>query len=356
MALLIATLSCSSPDKQEQGDEGPMGTMIMLSKKDQLLANIKTEEAVIKVLAEMTTRVGKAALDERKVELLTSRASGRLDELFVRSPGEYVHKGQAVYAMYSEALLADENDYLLALEQYETAITQKNMAAEMLAAAKKRLSRWTLTENQILELGRTKRTSPLITFYCPYSGYTIELLVREGEYVSIGTPLLKLSELNTLWVETQVYTNEVYDLYQSPSVQIAFEPFPDEMVTGELAFDNPLLEQDEKVNLVRFTVPNEGRRIKPGMMAYVYWRRNGKRTLVVPKSALLVESHLSVWVEVDEGMFEQRMITTGRENKVEVEVLSGLQPGDKVVVSGAFLLKSESLIRQGGGDMGGMKM
>ena len=81
-----------------------------------------------------------------------------------------------------------------------------------------------------------------------------------------------------------------------------------------------------------------------------------KKALVIPKSALLLESTISVWVEDKDGMFESRMVTIGIENKKEVEILSGIKPGEMVVVSGAYFLKSESVIRKGGGDMGGMKM
>ncbi|MBY0427112.1 MAG: efflux RND transporter periplasmic adaptor subunit, partial [Cytophagales bacterium] len=110
------------------------------------------------------------------------------------------------------------------------------------------------------------------------------------------------------------------------------------------------------VNLVRVQVHNKDNKLKPGMMAYLYLKRNGKKALVIPKSALLMESTISVWVENKDGMFEQRMVTLGIENKKEVEILSGIDPGEKVVISGAFFLKSESVVRKGGGDMGGMKM
>lgn len=357
VVVLQILISCSAEKRKEsQPDNSTMPGMIMISDNDRLLAGIRTAPVAIKNISELTTLVGTTAIDERQVNILASRVKGRLDELFVKNPGEYVKHGQAVYAIYSEELLADENDYLLALDQYEKAVTQKKIAKVLVEAARKRLLLWTLTDDQVNELAHSRKATSLIKFYSPYNGYVMELSVREGEYVEAGTPMLKLSNLNTLWIETQVYTDEVKYLKQNPSMQIEFEAYLNEVFKGEIAFENPVIEENQKINLVRVQVSNGNHKLKPGMMAYLYLKRNEKRGLVIPKSALLVESTVSVWVENKDGMFEQRMVRTGIENKKEVEILSGIQAGERVVVSGAFFLKSESVIKQGGGTMSGMKM
>ncbi len=357
--LAIAGLfSCKTKMKTEHdaGHGGEHESMLTLSEQDKLLAGIRSDSAVVKTISEVTTLVGKTAFDERQVNVLTSRLKGRLDKLYVRNPGEFVKKGQPVYAIYSEELLADENDYLLALDQLDQAVAQKEIARQLLDAARKKLALWTLSKKQIAAIETSRTASPLMEFYSQYSGYLVELNVREGEYVDIGTPVLKTAGLQTLWVETQVYSDEVKYLRQSPSLSVEFEAYPGELFGGEIVFDNPMLEENQKVNLVRLKVDNREGRLRPGMMAYVYLRRNEKKTLVIPKAALLLESVTSVWVEMPDGMYEQRMVTTGIENKREVEITSGLRAGEKVVVSGAYFLKSESVVRQGGGSMGGMKM
>lgn len=356
--ILMLLFSCKPEMKTKHNEEH--GTkhegMLVLSEKDRMLAGIKSDNAAVKAISEVTTLVGKTAFDERLVNILTTRVKGRLDELFVRNPGEFIRKGQLVYAIYSEELLVDENEYLLALAQFEQAATQKEIARQLRDAARKKLSLWTLTKEQIDNLETSRTASPLVKFYSPYSGYLVELNVREGEYVDIGTPILKTAGLQTLWVETQVYSDEVKYLRQNPSISIEFEAYPGRLFSGEIVFDNPMLEENQKVNLVRLKVDNRDSKLRPGMMAYVYLRRNQKTTLVIPKSALLLESVTSVWVENPDGMYEQRMVTTGIENKREVEITSGLRAGEKVVVSGAYFLKSENTVKQGGGSMGGMKM
>lgn len=358
MAISVLTLACSKEKKKElhAGHTDKHSSMLTISAQDRLLANIRSGRAEVKNIFETTTLVGTSAIDERKVDVITSRVRGRIDELYVKNPGDYVRKGQAIYGIYSEELLADEHDFLLAIDQFNSAISQKEIAGQLLEAARKKLVLWTLSPSQIKALEHSKRANPIIRFYAESNGYIIGLPIRAGEYVEVGTPVLKLADFNSLWVETQVYSEEVKYLRQNPSLQIEFEAYPNEMFTGKIVFDNPTLEEDQKVNLVRVQVMNPAKKLKPGMMAYLYLKRNEKKTLVIPKSALLMESMISVWVETNDGMFEQRMVTVGMENKQDVEILSGIRPGEKVVVSGAFFLKSESLVRQSGGSMGGMKM
>lgn len=353
-ALATCCSTVNTKNHEEVSDEH--SSMIMISDQDRLLANISTIPASVKSISETTTLVGTAVINEQKVNVLTARVNGRIEKLLVDNPGEYVKKGQAIYAIYSEELLSDENEYLLALAQYDSSFLQKELALGFVQSAKRKLLRWTLSEKQILMLGKTRVADPIIVFYTPYSGYIVDLNVREGQYVDTGWPILTLSDLSEVWVEAQVYTDEIKYLRQKPSAKIEFESYPSEIFNGSIVFNNPVLENDRKVNLVRISVNNSTNKIRPGMMAYITLSRNEKQALVIPKSALILESSTSVWIEDEDGMFEPRMITTGIENKKEIEVLSGIHEGEKVVVSGAFFLKSESVVRQGGSDMGGMKM
>jgi Cu(I)/Ag(I) efflux system membrane fusion protein len=252
--------------------------------------------------------------------------------------------------------LAYENEYLLAIDQNKIATTQKKVTQRMVEGARRRLELWTLTERQINDLEKTRNISPLITFYSNRSGYLSELLVREGEYVETGSPMFRLADLSSLWIETQLYSNEINYLRQSPDLEVEFEAFPGERMKGEIVYDNPRLEDNTKINLVRIKVNNQKQNYKPGMMAYVYLKRNRKQTLVIPKSALLLENFTTVWVETPDGMFEQRMVETGITNKREVEIINGLTAGDRVVISGAYLLNSAWKVKQGGGVMEGMDM
>lgn len=357
--LLILILAASCEKKPEQAHEGhgdAHEAMLSLTERERVVANIQIDTAQIKTIFEETTLIGTAAVDERNINIVSSRVKGRIDKLFVRNPGTYVKTGDPLYSIYSEELLSYENEYLLAIDENKKATTQKEITQRMIEASRRRLELWTLTEKQINELEKTKSISPLITFYSNRSGYLSDLLVREGEYVEIGSPLFRLADLSSLWIEAQLYSSELNYLRQSPTLEVEFEAFLGERIKGEIVYDNPRLEDNTKINLVRIKVDNQKGDYKPGLMAYVYLKRNRKETLVIPKSALLLENNVIVWVETSDGMFEQHMVDIGIQNKREVEILSGLSPGDKIVIHGGFLLNSAWKVKQGGGAMSGMKM
>ena len=122
------------------------------------------------------------------------------------------------------------------------------------------------------------------------------------------------------------------------------------------SFENPAIEENSKINLVRFRIDNTDNLIKPGMMARVNIDHDSKQTLVIPKTALLIGRMTMVWVEAMPGMFESGAVKTGIENKEFVEIRSGLKEGERVVTSGAYLLNSEFILKKGANTMGGMKM
>lgn len=355
--LLMVVASCDKKSGQKhQGHDGGSDAMLTLTDQDRVVVNLQVDRAVIKTMYEETILIGTAAIDERAINVISARVKGRIDKLFVRNPGTYVKNGDPLYSIYSEELLSYENEYLLAIDENKLATTQKEVTQRMLEAARRRLELWTLSEKQIDDLEKTKTLSPLITFSSNRSGYLSELLVREGEYIEIGSPMFRLADLKSLWIETQLYSSEVNYLRQSPTLEVEFEAFPGERIKGEIVYDNPKLEDNTKINLVRIKVNNQKGNYKPGMMAYVFFKRNQRKTLVIPKSALLIENNIIVWTETSDGMFEQRMVEIGIQNKREVEILSGLSPGDKVVTHGGFLLNSAWKVKQGGGAMEGMKM
>lgn len=332
--------------------------MITLTGRDEQYANITTDTVRLKAMAEYTTLLGTTSFDERKVTVVTSRIRGRLDKLFVRNPQEIVTKDQPLYSIYSEELLSYENEFLNALQQQQQFTNMKDVMEQLVEAARKRLLLWGLTAEQITQLEKDREASPLATFYSPVSGTLVELPVSEGQYVETGTPLFRFADLSQLWIEAQMYTSELRWLYEKPVITVEFDAYPNEIFSVVPVFDNPTVEADQKISLVRFLVAGSNRQLKPGMMAYVNIKRNEKKTVVIPKSSILVGNMITAWIKTGDGTYENRMIELGIQNKKEVEVISGLKEGELVVTNGAFLLNSALILKKGAGmpGMEGMKM
>ena len=152
-----------------------------------------------------------------------------------------------------------------------------------------------------------------------------------------------------------MYTGELRWLTEQPVITADFDAYPNQVFSVTPVFDNPSVEPDQKISLVRFLIGNKSASLKPGMMAYVNIKRNQKYTMVIPKSAILVGNMVTAWVKKGEGMYENRVIQLGIQNKKEVEVTGGLKEGELVVTSGAYLLNSALVLKKGTG-MEGMKM
>jgi Cu(I)/Ag(I) efflux system membrane fusion protein len=294
-----------------------------------------------------TTFVGKVSANENKATIITARVKGRIDRLFIRQEGEQVVSGQALYSIYSEELLADQNDYLSAMQQLDKFPAQQTTVNELIQSGRKKLQLWGMTEQQIKALEKNQQASALLTYYSGYSGFIIKLLVNEGEYTEIGKPLFQVANLGTVWIEAEVYVNEIRYLNVGTEASVKIDALPQKIFKGKIVFENPTLEENSKVNVVRFQIDNENNLIKPGMMARVTIDYNQKETLVVPKEALLIGRMKMVWIEVEPGMFESRTVETGIENKSFVEILSGVSEGERVVITGAYLLNSEFILKRG---------
>lgn len=328
--------------------------MIHLSENQKIKANIHSREASIQKILEYTTMTGTVVPDERKVATIAARVKGRIEHLYVKNPGEKIHSGQLLYEIYSETLLADETDYIHTIQMLEKNEQNREFIQGMLSALRTKLILWGLTDSQIQQLEKDKVPSPFMKFYSDAEGYVTELIVQEGEYVDEGTSLFKVTDLKTVWVETQLYAGEIAYLQGSPEITLFFEFEPQKKYQGDLVFYLPSLEINSKINPVKIEVKNKNERILPGMMAYVDFKRNEKETLVIPKSALLIDKLTSdgaamkmIWVEKEEGMFERRMVKTGMENPAEIEILEGLKEGERVVISGVYLLNSAYILKSG---------
>lgn len=368
MTVLLTTAACTgkkSIDTAQQHSEHNAAQpaknemdMITLTARDEQYANITIDTVKVKTMAEYTTMLGTTSFDERKVTVVTSRIRGRLDKLFVRNPQEMVSAGQPLYAIYSEELLSYENELLNALQQQAQFTNMKQAMDQLVEAARKKLLLWGLTAEQIAQLEKTGETSPLVTFYSPVSGTLVELDVSEGQYVEIGSPIFRLADLSQLWIEAQMYTAELRWLYEKPIITVEFDAYPNETFTVVPVFDNPSVEADQKISLVRFLISNRSLHLKPGMMAYVSIKRNEKKTMVIPKSSILIGNMITAWIKTGDGMYENRMIELGIQNKKEVEVISGLKEGEIIVTSGAYLLNGALILKKGAGmpGMEGMKM
>ncbi|MEO5948007.1 MAG: efflux RND transporter periplasmic adaptor subunit [Chitinophagaceae bacterium] len=330
---------------------------IMLNDEQIRLGNIQTDTIRNGTIGDKLVLTATLNIDESRTNSINARIMGRIDRLYFKNVGDYVPRGAHLYDLYSEELNNAKQEYIAALEKQQTLDNSIIDFNRLLQSAKMKLLLWGMSEAQVSELGKTKKSSPLTSFYSNASGFITELPVMEGQYASEGMTIVKLADLSSLWAEAQVYASQLsaVDLNSVAIVQIP--DLPGKEWKGKIEFANPEIIPDSRLNLVRVTIPNPNGILKPGMPAYVSIKSREVKTLTLPTDAVLRDGKMNtVWIQSGKNSFKMKMVETGLESSDRIEIKSGLQNGEVVVMRGAYLLHSEYVFKKGNDPMAGMKM
>ena len=339
----------------KKSEENP--NEIKLSKQQIRLGNITTQAISETRNSLEQNYTGVLTINQDKVNTLSARAMGRIEKLYFKTIGEYVNKNQPVYSLYSEDIAIAKQDYFTAYKQLAMPGDFGKNAQNMLKAAKQKLLFFGLTNAQIESIKTKAEVSPYTIFYSTSSGYISEIIATEGSYMMEGSAVIKLANLNTLWLETQVNVNYAKNVHLGQNAKITFPDFPDKTVNAAVSFINPEINPDTRLLLIRLEIPNQGLQLKPGMQAFAKLTQSNLKGLFIPIDAVIREEKSSyIWVEKTPGVFENVMVETGAEINGLIEIKSDLDSSKKVVVTGAYAVDSEYKFRKGSDPMEGMKM
>lgn len=300
---------------------------------------------------------GQVVMNEKNNIVIPSRIMGRIEKLYFRNTGDYIAKGAKIYDLYSDELNTVKQEYLLLLEKRSSIGNGLINFEQIIQSSKNKLLLWGMTNKQIEDLNVTHKSSLTTSFYSPESGYISAINGNEGSYVTEGQPIFSLVNTSTVWVEAQVYTSQLLQIKLSGSVIIRFPGLNNKQVPGKIEFQNPEMNAQTKQNSIRIEIANPRNQFKPGMEAIIMLKDNIKNTLSIPREAIIQTNNTQiVWVKSGQNKFQYKMVTTGIEDGDKVEIKSGLNQGDTVVITGSFLLSNEFKIRYGTTPMAGMKM
>ena len=330
---------------------------IELSDQQVQLGNIHMDTIRSGAIGDQVVLTATLNFDQQKENAVSSRVMGRVEKLYFKNIGDYVSKGAKLFNLYSEELNNAKQEYLLELDKQKTLDNSLIDFTQLVQAAKNKLLLWGMSEAQIQELAKMKKTTPLTSYYSNASGYITVVDVREGEYVAEGGTVVKLADLSTLWAEAQVYSSQLSFMNKGGQAIVQFPDMQGKEVKGKIEFINPEINPDTRINLVRVAIPNPGNQLKPGMQAYVTIKSRERNSLSLPVDAVIRDARgASVWVQTKGNKFKYKMVETGIESNGRIEIKSGLVAGDAIVISGAYLLNSEYIFTKGSNPMDGMKM
>ncbi|TDD97086.1 efflux RND transporter periplasmic adaptor subunit [Flavobacterium cellulosilyticum] len=360
MILLTLFTGCNTKKEETNNQtktDSSASNEITLSKQQIQLGNIITQTISETQNSVEQKYTGVLTLNQENVKTVSSRAMGRIEKLYLKTIGEYVTKNQAIYELYSEDLAIAKQDYFTAYKQLSMPGEFGRNAQTMLQSAKQKLLYFGLSNVQIESIKTANKVSPYTIFYSSASGTISEILATEGNYVMEGSAVIKVSNLNTLWLETQVNITYAKNLKIGQNAKITFTDFPDKTINTKVTFINPEINADSRLLLIRMNIPNPNLQLKPGMQAIAQLSQPNIKGLFIPSDAVIREEKASyIWIEKRPGVYENLMVETGVESNGMIEIKSEIDPSTKVVISGAYGINSEYIFRKGSDPMAGMKM
>ncbi len=335
-------------------DKSNVSDFLTLSEPQQALANVTTDTVKTGLFSSFKQLNGRLAVDPSQTEFVSSRVAGRIEALYIKQTGVPVRKGQPLYKIYSEQLAALQQEYLVTIAQASQFPNDKKFE-QLAEAAKQKLLLYNQAEAQVLQMKSRKQTSPYVTYAAPKDGVVSELFVTEGQYVAEGSSIMSLEAYHTIWVEADLYPAEASLVKKGNVVKVTVVGFENEPQKMHIEFIAPALQAGSQLLTIRGSVPNFKNQFKAGMQAVVELPvANTSKAITLPVDAVIHDSKgAHIWVKTGVGKFAPKMVETGVENFNRIEITKGVNEGDVVVVSGAYLLYSEFVLKKGKNPMAG---
>lgn len=314
-------------------DEGP-GT-IRISPDVVNNLGVRTATAQKKVMSSVIKTVGYVGYDEDQLVHIHPRVEGWIEKLYITAMGDPVEKGQPLYEIYSPTLVNAQEEMVVALGRNNR---------QLIRASEDRLKALQLPSNAIAVLKETKQIQQSVTFYAPQSGVVDNLNIRQGFFVKPGTTMMSIGTLDQVWVEAEVFERQASYVSKGNPVSMTVDYLPGEKWQGEVDYVQPALDAMTRTLKVRLRFDNENGALKPNMFAQVRLdTENSDESLIVPKDAVIRTGGSDrVVLALDQGTFKSVDVEVGRVDDQFFEILSGIDAGERVVVSAQFLIDSES--------------
>lgn len=307
---------------------------------------IRTDTVKRGPLRRIIRTVGVIDYNETTLAEVTTKFKGWIEKLYVNATGELVMKGDPLFEIYSPELYSAQVEYLLVTDPANKA----GAGSESLrASALTKLKFFDISEAQIAELEQTRQPRKTLRIVAPQDGFVTRKMVVEGQMVDAGMMIYRLADLGLVWVQAQIYEQDLVYLKLGQEATVSLSYLPDREFRGRVTYIYPNVDEKTRTAQVRMEFHNPGYFLKPGMFAAVQVASELEPSaLLVPNMAILRSGEKNtVFVALDGGKFEPRTVTLGPQAENDYfQVLSGLNEGERIVTSGQFMLDSESQLRE----------
>ncbi len=334
-------------------DEATGGSGVAIDPRVQQNLGVRIGEVAMGVVAPAVHAVGTVAYNERDVAVVQARAAGFLEKLHVRAPLDRVARGQPLAELYVPEWVAVQEEYLLAAR-----LTDPSLAS-LREGALQRMRLAGMTEEQVQRVVQGGKVQARLTLASPIDGIVSELTAREGMTVAAGAPLFRINGLATIWVNAEVPESLAAHVRPGNPVEARAPAIPGRTFKGKVSAILPEVNAATRTLKARVELANPGGELVPGMIANDDFAPAARREVpTVPSEAVIQTGKRTVVVVAEAGddgkqRFRPVDVEPGAESGGRTEIRKGLAPGQRVVVSGQFLIDSEANLKAAEGRLEG---
>lgn len=281
---------------------------------------------------------GLVAFNDRALTRLQTPATALVDSVWPLAVGDMVRPGQPLLRLRVPAWTGAQHEWLAVLESGDSTL---------IAAGRERLLSLGMPPLQIERVARERKALETWTVTAPHAGVIRSLTARAGMTLMPGTTITEIQSLNPVWIEVAVAERQLEQVRVDDPVKVTVAAVSPSLREGRVAEILPLVDPTSRTVQVRVTLANDGGDLRPGMSAQVRIVGAGERHLLAVPTEALLHTGLRTLVMVDqgEGRYQPQEVQPGAELGDQTEILAGLEEGQRVVVSGQFLLDSEASLQ-----------
>ena len=321
---------------------------IKMTENAMALANIQTTiigNSSSNMDANSISLSGKIATNEENNTVQASYFDGRIERLNVSYEGQQVSRGQLLATIYAPNLVAAQQELI-------TTASLKESQPALYNAVRNKLKNWKLSEKQITAIETSRKVRENFPVYATVSGTVAQVMASEGDYVKQGQPILKVSNLNSVWAEFDAYENQIMQFKIGQKIVVTTNANPNKNYDATVSFIDPILNTNTRTVTIRATIANKEGFFKPGMFVTGKIKTSStptvSKSVTIPASAVLWTGKRSiVYVKTSPNnpIFEIREITLGNRSGDNYQVVDGLENGDAIVTNGAFTVDAAAQLQ-----------
>lgn len=333
---------------------------IALTDRTRVVASVATTTVTSRAVNAVIEAPAGVDYNESTHRVVTSRFAGRIERLYVDQTGQFVRKGAPLMDVYSPELVAAQQEYLVAREtpQIELPTLDASSATQgrkpgsqrFINAARRRLELLGMSASQIAALEAHGTIAYTATVFAPASGTVLKRAVTEGAYVGVGTLIIEMVDLSSVYVIANVFEADAWRVRAGQEMSVTGAALGGESLFGYVDYIYPAVDAASRSVRVRAVLANGSMRLKPGMFLSAKILAPRGESLVVPVSSVIRTGRRDiVYVEVAKNTYEPREIKLGDRLGDFYELASGpINKGDRIVSEGGYLIDSESRLSSTG--------